>query len=108
MVVEHERQKGVRVVEEDLGFVCHCPFASRFPYEMTIHPLKHSPDLADLEERELEGLAAMIMRTIGRLEAAFPEPDFNLVLHTAPFAGDHGYYHWHFEVLPRLTITAGL
>lgn len=105
-VLEHERFQRLRLVEETSGFVCHCPFASRFPYEMNIHPLRHSP-VFDLKERELAELAGMLVRTIGRLEGGFPEPDYNLVLHTAPANGDHEHYHWHLELLPRLTVTAG-
>jgi UDPglucose--hexose-1-phosphate uridylyltransferase len=73
---------------------------------MNIHPLRHSP-VFDLQEQELAELAGLLVRTIGRLEGGFPEPDYNLVLHTAPANGDHGHYHWHLELLPRLTITAG-
>ena len=30
-----------------------------------------------------------------------------MVLHTTPFEPGHEYYHWHLEILPRLTIIAG-
>ncbi|MEW6522817.1 MAG: DUF4931 domain-containing protein [Bacillota bacterium] len=106
-VLEHERLRRARVVEESPGFVCHCPFASRFPYEMSIHPQRHSPDFLDTDRDELEELAGALIRAVGRLEGAFPEPDYNMVLHTAPFGEAHPYYHWHLEILPRLTVTAG-
>jgi len=35
-------------------------------------------------------------------------PPFNLVVHTAPSAEDvRDTYHWHIEIMPRLTRVAG-
>jgi UDPglucose--hexose-1-phosphate uridylyltransferase len=42
------------------------------------------------------------------LELALDGPAYNYIIHTAPF--DHGelpHYHWHIEVIPRLTKVAG-
>jgi UDPglucose--hexose-1-phosphate uridylyltransferase len=45
---------------------------------------------------------------LNRLELALDRPAYNYIIHTAPF--DHGelpHYHWHIEVIPRLTKVAG-
>ncbi|MFH0765317.1 MAG: galactose-1-phosphate uridylyltransferase, partial [Calditrichota bacterium] len=53
-----------------------------------------------------------------RLNLALEDPPFNYVIHTAPNAGAQpvrpGYwvtlaqdYHWHLEIIPRLTKMAG-
>jgi UDPglucose--hexose-1-phosphate uridylyltransferase len=43
-----------------------------------------------------------------RLEQALDRPAYNYIIHTSPF--DHGelpHYHWHIEIIPRLTKVAG-
>jgi len=36
------------------------------------------------------------------------DPPFNYALHTRPISKDHSeYYHWHFEIIPKLTKVAG-
>lgn len=106
-VIEHELAAGERVVESSSEYVVHCPFASRFPYELVVHPRRHQSDFLEVDPAGLVSLATILIRATGRLARAFPRPDYNLVLHTAPFDRPHPYYHWHLEVLPRLTITAG-
>ncbi len=35
-------------------------------------------------------------------------PPYNLIIHSAPFSEDVGdFYHWHVELMPKLTRTAG-
>ena len=44
----------------------------------------------------------------GQLEEQVLPAGYNLIVHTAPFnGGDCGgdLYHWHVEILPRLTTT---
>ena len=41
-------------------------------------------------------------------ELKLETPAFNLVLHTSPFGEEVAeIYHWHVEILPRLTRVAG-
>ena len=36
------------------------------------------------------------------------DPPYNLVLHSAPWGEAYAqYYHWHLEIMPRLTGVAG-
>ncbi len=43
-------------------------------------------------------------RNIGLL----PLPDYNYVIHTAPVKDEgEDYYHWHLQIIPRLTTPAG-
>ena len=42
------------------------------------------------------------------MNRALEQPSYNLVIHSAPFQEQGAeYYHWHVEVLPKLTRTAG-
>jgi UDPglucose--hexose-1-phosphate uridylyltransferase len=36
------------------------------------------------------------------------DPDYNFVIHTAPIKDEgEDYYHWHLQIIPRLTTPAG-
>ena len=43
-----------------------------------------------------------------KLEIALDKPAYNYIIHTAPFdTQELGHYHWHIEIIPRLTKIAG-
>ena len=58
---------------------------------------------------EFRELATACSRTrCTRLNRALDRPPFNFVLHTAPVSDDElEYYHWHIEIMPKLTRVAG-
>ncbi|MBC7326006.1 MAG: galactose-1-phosphate uridylyltransferase, partial [Moorella sp. (in: Bacteria)] len=102
-----ELDTGARIVAFNKEFLAFCPFASRFPMEMWVLPRRHQASFGACEDEQLEQLAAILQDILGRLRKAAGDPPFNLVLHTAPLRQEDGIYHWHFELLPRLTIVAG-
>lgn len=113
-----ERQEGKRIVRDDGNFVVFAPFASCFPFELQILPAKHCHDFALMEEGELASLAKAVKDTLQRLQSVLRNPPYNFVLHNAPpmhlrlgkpaYWGSLPYdYHWHIELVPRLTKTAG-
>lgn len=103
-LLEQERGEGTRIVAERDGLVALCPYAGRSPYELVVAPLE--PE-ADAFSSEALGpallLAGAVVRRLRVLEGEVP---LNLWLHTAPFGEPAG--HWHLELLPRLTVAAGL
>jgi len=109
---------GDRVVEERDGYVVWSPFDARFPFELDIFPRYHMHDFTLMDEPQRLGLARMLKRTILRLKGLLHDPPYNIVLQTSPNPvprpGKPGYwatlqydYHWHIEILPRLTRVAG-
>jgi UDPglucose--hexose-1-phosphate uridylyltransferase len=104
-----------RLVLENDGFVVISPFAARVPYEMWIVPKQHNCDFAAISDSERLDLARILKQTLLRLRAALDDPPFNYLIHTAPFRRPRaGYwvsiqhdYHWHLELIPRLTRPAG-
>lgn len=104
-----------RLVLETDGFVALSPFAARFPFELWMLPKRHSADFAAITDDEIADLAGVLRVVLGQLRVALREPPFNYVLHTAPFRRPRGGYwstieedyHWHFELIPRLTRVAG-
>ena len=50
----------------------------------------------------------MFRRLLVKLDRGLNDPPYNYYLHTAPLQGpDSPDQHWHIEILPRLTGTAG-
>ena len=43
-----------------------------------------------------------------RMNRALESPPYNLIIHSAPFSEEAtDFYHWHVELMPKLTRTAG-
>jgi UDPglucose--hexose-1-phosphate uridylyltransferase len=107
-VVRQERRDGVRLVLDADGFLALSPFAPRVPFETWVLPGTHQAAFEDIGSEEVEGLAGLLRELMARLERLLGDPPYNWILHTAPFrAGAGGLFHWHFELMPRLTPVAG-
>jgi UDPglucose--hexose-1-phosphate uridylyltransferase len=107
-MLQHELTDKQRVVAECEDFVAFCPYASQFPYETWVVPRSHSSHFEFTEDRKLERLAVIVRDLVGRFEDLLIDLGFNYLIHTAPFESTHlKYYHWHLEIFPRLTKTAG-
>ncbi len=107
-MIEQELASRERVIEENRHFVAFTPYASRFSYEIWVLPKDHSCRMQDMDDAILPYFASCFQNAVKRLDTALTYPPYNFVLHTSPFntAQDY-YYHWHIEILPRLTHVAG-
>jgi UDPglucose--hexose-1-phosphate uridylyltransferase len=109
--IREEQRFGERVVMENDHFLSFCPFASRFPFEVKIVPKRHRTDFAAIDSGEGHSLAEILRTTIRKLNESLSTPQYNWVVHTAPSkvsAHDSWEdYHWHIEIIPRLTKIAG-
>jgi len=107
-MLEKELTAGERIVAETKHFVAFCPYASRFGFEVWIVPRRHQPRFEDVEAGELGELSRLAREMIGRIERAAGRVAYNYFLHTQPFdMPAHDHYHWHIEIIPRLTKVAG-
>ncbi|MDI6709720.1 MAG: galactose-1-phosphate uridylyltransferase [Bacillota bacterium] len=107
-VIAQETAQDQRVVIDGERFISLAPFASRFPFEMWILPKRHQPDFGQIVEEDVRDLARILRSSLGKLAATVCDPPYNILLHTAPVnVEDTGHYHWHLEILPRLTVMAG-
>ena len=103
-----EIQQKIRLVCENSQFVTVTPFAPRTPFEMWVLPRHHSSSYADQDDASLTALAEIFSETLRRLDACIPNVPYNFVLHTQPLrSGPLEHYHWHFEIVPKLTSMAG-
>jgi len=107
-MIGRERQAGDRIVEASEHYVAFCPYASRFPYETWVMPIGHETHFEQTPTGRLCELARLVRHVIGQIEAALDRPAYNYLIHTGPFDSvPLGHYHWHIEIFPRLTKTAG-
>jgi UDPglucose--hexose-1-phosphate uridylyltransferase len=107
-IVKHEIKVGVRVVLENAGFVAIAPFASRFPFETWILPKTHEAHFENLRKSHVQHLGAILKGVLSRIKRLLNDPPFNYLIHTAPCKQpDLPYFHWHIEIIPKLTRVAG-
>jgi UDPglucose--hexose-1-phosphate uridylyltransferase len=97
-LVAEELAEGERIVVERAGAVLLCPKAGRGPYELLIAPRAHETDAFTSEG--LAGALELLRDGIRRLRAVEGPVPWNAWLHTGT--------HWHVEVVPRLTVHAGI
>lgn len=107
-MVRQERATARRVVLETDHFLAFCPYASRFPFETWIVPTQHGSHYEGTTVPVLNDLATTLRSVLGRIERTLSRPAYNYILHTSPFdAPLLPHYHWHLEIIPRLTRIAG-
>jgi len=107
-IIRQELKQKRRLITENKSFLSIAPFASRFPFETWILPKTHYPTFEHMESSQY-GLAAQILSdTLQRIYKVLNDPPYNYVIHTSSFPGvDAEHYHWHFEIMPKLTKVAG-
>ncbi|MEX2119023.1 MAG: galactose-1-phosphate uridylyltransferase [Pirellulales bacterium] len=107
-MIQQELATEKRIVLDTPGFVAFCPFASRFAFETWILPKLHSSHYENIQKNGVEELARVMKQVITNIEAALDRPSYNYIIHTGPFDSQElAHYHWHIEIIPRLTKTAG-
>ena len=53
-------------------------------------------------------MGTVLKTIILKLEVALNKPHYNYIVHTSPFDTQAlPHYHWHMEIIPRLTRVAG-
>ncbi len=107
-IVVQEMEQKVRIVEESGEFLACAPYAPRFPFETWIIPKRHQCAYEMMERDQARALAAIFRRTLRRLNLALENPPFNYIVHSAAFQeGAADFFHWHIEIMPKLTKVAG-
>lgn len=107
-IIHQERAEGSRIIEESNDFLALAPFAPRFPFETVLVPKRHSAFFEDGQKHEYEQLARMIKSIMGKLDRVLETPPYNMIIQSSPFyENTNDYYHWHLEIIPKLTSVAG-
>ncbi len=114
LIHQEIKQKDRLILDLD-GFIAISPFAARFPFETWILPKKHCCDFTSQDSDSFKNLGKVLKSVLLKLKKGLNDPPYNYIFHTAPFRRQKsGYwktidqdYHWHIEIMPRLTRVAG-
>ena len=107
-ILQQEATDGRRLIAENADVVALAPYAPRFPFETWILPKRHQALFEDAPRHEYVSLARLLGDILRRMNTALQFPPYNLLIHSAPVVEAAGeYYHWHVEIIPKLTKVAG-
>ena len=107
-IVQQEMMTQKRVILDNEDFISFTPFGSRFPFESWILPKRHQSHFEKSSHAEICRLAVTLRQTLAKIEKALENPPYNYIVHTAPFnSQDLDHFHWHVEIMPRVTRVAG-
>ena len=107
-LLHQDLQEEERLVCENRSFVALCPFMSGFPFEVWILPKEHRADFAQIGPEAAGDFARVLKEVLQRVRVALSNPSYNFIIHTAPIeTREREEYHWHLELIPKLTKLAG-
>ncbi|MFM7846771.1 MAG: hypothetical protein ACKPEY_21400 [Planctomycetota bacterium] len=114
-MVREEQQHGRRFVAQTSNLLAFCPYASRFAWETWIVPRQHASCFEQSSDELTAELGELLRQLLPKIEGLAKLRGYNLWIHTAPFATagasasaeDSLGFHWHLEIAPRTTGTAG-
>jgi UDPglucose--hexose-1-phosphate uridylyltransferase len=107
-IIREESSAGTRLISETDRFTVLAPYAPRFPFETWILPKQHASHYEDSEPALLDNLAWVLRSTMRKIDKVLERPAYNFIVHSAPVQeAPLAYYHWHIEIIPKLTKVAG-
>jgi len=114
-IIDQEQMMEERIVLVSNHFIVLSPFASTQPFGLWILPTRHQADYTQTSDDELRDLAGVMGRLVAKYKKTLGDVHYNYLIHTVPsekaleenFPYGHAHYHWHIEMFPRLTKTAG-
>ncbi|MFQ5736162.1 MAG: galactose-1-phosphate uridylyltransferase [Thermodesulfobacteriota bacterium] len=107
-IIRQEIMQGTRVVAENRDFIAISPYAPKAPFEIWILPKVHESNFENCQKHHYENLSLIFSDVLKRIDKVLNYPPYNFILHAAPVKdGATQFYHWHFELIPKLTKVAG-
>ena len=107
-ILRQEAAAGVRMVMETDRFVVLNPYAPRFPFETWILPKRHESHFEEADAPTLQNLAWVLRSAMRKIDKVLDRPAYNFIIHSGPpQEGRMAHYHWHVEIIPKLTKVAG-
>jgi UDPglucose--hexose-1-phosphate uridylyltransferase len=97
-----DRSGALYETDGDANAAAFVPPSARFPFELWIAPRPRAPGPWALDAAQMDSLAAMLQRSLRRLDALFSRPmPYILLLYAAP-KGEEAHFHGHIQILPFL------
>lgn len=107
-MMNYEIKDKERMIYENDNFIAFAPYASIVPYNVMIIGKKHQANFIEISEEDVKSLASILKVVLEKLYYLLDDPDYNYIIDSSPTdkSGER-HYHWHLEILPRLTTRAG-
>ncbi|MEK7094274.1 MAG: hypothetical protein AAB903_02975 [Patescibacteria group bacterium] len=108
-MLTYEKKVKKRVVLETRDVIVLAPYVSRSSYELRLFPKKHLPFFEKSSPHVLASTSELLQKTLRLVRDKLDDPDLNFFIHTAPLKHQdrYPYYHWHIEIIPKITDWAG-
>lgn len=112
-MIMYELSEKSRIVIDSDDFLVFTPFASRMPYALRIIPKRHMASFVDMTDSERKSLGKVLKDALQKLFYQLKNPAYNYYIHSLPVTHelmtryDDRSYHWHLEILPRVSIWGG-
>ncbi|MFQ6045700.1 MAG: hypothetical protein ACE5PT_04975 [Gemmatimonadales bacterium] len=107
-LVRSEVEDGSRVVGMNAGFVAAAPYAPQWSGEVWMLPRAGAQHFSDVDLPNLHEFAELLAETLDRVTRAFGDPDYNVVVLTAPLRRPaDASFSWHARIQPRITVQGG-
>jgi len=113
--IKQEIESKDRLIKETEKYVVISPFAARFPFETWILPKYHKACYEEISDSDILSLAGIMKEILFRIKKKLNNPPYNFIIHTTPpkelstgeWPDMDKKYHWHIEIIPRLSKIAG-
>ncbi|MFK5881183.1 MAG: DUF4931 domain-containing protein [Sulfurospirillum sp.] len=82
-IIENEKNSQ-RVIEKSDNFIAYCPFASSFPFEVIIAPLKNLTSVESCNQKDISSLSHIIKSVFEKLHKQLGKFSYNLYFRLPP------------------------
>lgn len=109
VMLAYERKNKIHIIAENKHAIAITPFVSRTPFEVRVYPKMHQPYFEKTPAAVMRSISEILQKALLGMEKHLQDPDLNFFIHTAPLKNQASYrhYHWHIEILPKMTVPAG-
>lgn len=109
VMIDWEKKYRKRIVYENDGAIAFAPFVSKSAFEVRIFPKKHLSYFENTLDVEMDHISDALQNVLKKIGKNIKDPDYNFFIHTAPVKDKerYGSYHWHIEVVPKISLYAG-
>lgn len=112
VILDWEIRQNKRIIYENEHFVAFCPYVSKSPYEVRIFSKESHAHFEQMPEERIGDFADALYVVFYKLRIGLNNPAFNFYIHTASLHREfeenfHSFYHWHFEIMPHVSVAAG-
>ncbi|MFA4967674.1 MAG: galactose-1-phosphate uridylyltransferase [Candidatus Margulisiibacteriota bacterium] len=107
-MVKKEIAVNERIVFKTENFISFVPFAASSPFLTIVIPKNHYSSFETTTPERIKELSYLMKTVLTKIYTSMKNPDFNFVIRSSPCHEKNvEYYHWHIEIVPRVTAVAG-